>query len=68
MQFRGHDNPVNCLAFSPDGRYVVSGDTDNLIIVWDLEKRMMEEKLIGHEHLISDLKFTAEERWLISSS
>ncbi len=33
---RGHENWVWCAAFSPDGKFVVSGSTDATIRVWDL--------------------------------
>lgn len=35
---RGHDSYIHCLAFSPDGRHVVSGSLDATVLVWDLEQ------------------------------
>jgi RNA polymerase sigma factor (sigma-70 family) len=34
-QFRGFNTAVSCLAFSPDGRRLVSGLEDSTLLVWD---------------------------------
>jgi WD40 repeat protein len=36
--FRGHQNPVSCVAFSPDGRYAASGSRYGTLRVWKLPK------------------------------
>ncbi|KAH7918281.1 WD40 repeat-like protein [Leucogyrophana mollusca] len=33
---KGHKNIVNCLAYTPDGRYLISGSFDNTVRVWDV--------------------------------
>src|SRR5215831_1137334 len=35
---KGHDNVIDALAFSPDGRQLISGGADNTAIVWDMTK------------------------------
>lgn len=35
-RFQGHEDNVNCLAFSKDGRSLASGSVDSTVLVWDL--------------------------------
>jgi hypothetical protein len=34
--FDGHSCPITALAFSPDGRRIISGSTDTLAYIWDV--------------------------------
>jgi hypothetical protein len=43
---QGHKNPVTALAFLPDGRYILSGDSGGKIILWDMETGEM----VASEH------------------
>lgn len=59
-EFTGvHRGPVICAAFSPDGRYCVTGGEDRDIVLLDVEKR---ERLYrfpaGHRAAISHVTFT----------
>jgi WD40 repeat protein len=33
----GHTDPVTSVAFSPDGKRIVSGSWDNTVCIWDAE-------------------------------
>jgi len=37
LRMEGHDNSVSALAFTPDGKRLVSGGWDGRLIMWDLE-------------------------------
>jgi WD40 repeat protein len=35
--FKGHINNVTSLAFSPDGKFLVSGSVDKILKLWNVE-------------------------------
>ena len=43
----GHNESINCLAYSPDGQILISGSKDGKIKVWDVQKGFKEKKTIS---------------------
>ncbi|KAG6908666.1 hypothetical protein DXG01_003760 [Tephrocybe rancida] len=54
----GHSDAVLSVAFSPDGRRVVSGSLDSTIILWGLESKKAEATLRGHTKAVRCVKFS----------
>ncbi len=53
--YRGHKGDVACAAYSPDGRWLVSGGRDRTVRLWSLER---DEPLVFHGHA-NDVRLVA---------
>ena len=51
-QLSGHEGPVSTLAFTPDGRYLISGSWDRSIRIWSIFDRTQSSEVL---QLTSDL-------------
>lgn len=67
-QADGHDAPVVCLAFSPDGSLLASGAVDGSIRVWRVVDGREVAAFSGHEGKILALSFSPDLRTLWSGS
>ncbi len=66
--FRGHQNWVCSVAFSPDGTRLVSGSADRTIRLWDVSTGECLETLSGHGHGVWSVAFSPDGTRLISGS
>ncbi len=64
----GHTNIVNGLAFSRDGRFLISGGADHAAVVWDVQTGRMLHRLRGHTNDIYAVTFSADGRRAITGS
>jgi ribosomal RNA-processing protein 9 len=64
----GHRGHVLCLAVSVDGRYVVSGGSDNLIKVWNSEEQSLATTFSSHRGPVLGLVFQLGSMTLFSVS
>ncbi len=69
----GHENVVQALAFSPDGRRLVSGSQDKTAIVWDLapgpgQPPRLARRLKGHADHIYAVAFATGGRRVVTGS
>ncbi|PPR04541.1 hypothetical protein CVT26_002508 [Gymnopilus dilepis] len=66
---RGHTNTVASVAFSPDGRRIVSGSWDMTIWIWDSETgEPVRPPLLGHENLVFSVAFSLDGKKIASGS
>jgi WD40 repeat protein len=56
----GHTGTVTACGFSPDGRLIVSGDTDNTLKIWDAETGVELHTLLGHQAAVWDCAFSPD--------
>ncbi|MGK7904945.1 MAG: caspase family protein [Hormoscilla sp.] len=67
-RFSGHENSVWSVAFSPDGKRIVSGSKDNTIGLWDLEGNPIGEPFRGHENSVWLVAFSPDGKRIVSGS
>src|SRR5262249_6822362 len=65
--FAGHTGPTYCVAFSPDGRRIVSGSWD-CIKIWDVATGREILTLVGHTGEIRGVAFSPDGRRIASCS
>jgi WD40 repeat protein len=64
----GHTDWVTSIAFSPDGRRIVSGSEDKSVRVWDSSTGETLEVLEGHTHAVTSVAFSPDDRRIVSGS
>ncbi|NIM14810.1 MAG: hypothetical protein GTO45_22710 [Candidatus Aminicenantes bacterium] len=63
-----HSGTVNCVAVSPDGKYIVSGSYDQTLKLWDKSSGKEIRSFKGHEGDVSSVGFSPDGKHLISGS
>ena len=66
LTLRGHRSDVASVAFSPDGRSIVSGDFNGKIKVWDAETGKEIRTLRVHEGPVESVAFSPDGRRIVS--
>ncbi len=62
----GHLGMVGCVAFSPDGRLLVSGSADATLLVWDVNSQRIMQRLDGHSGFVRACAFLPDGRRVVS--
>jgi WD40 repeat protein/ankyrin repeat protein len=59
FELKGHKDVIDCLCFSPDGKYLLSGDASDEIIIWDvaLQVKKTHIKINNQSIGINDIQF-----------
>jgi len=66
--FSGHTDSVDGLAFSPDGRFALSGSLDNTARLWDIETGQEIHILTGHTAGIRNVAYSPDGKYLLTGS
>ncbi|MFY9233076.1 MAG: WD40 repeat domain-containing protein [Fimbriimonadaceae bacterium] len=67
IELGDHPQPVYALAWSPDGRYMASGDESARIFIWKTEDWSLWRQYRSHQRGIQQLDFNAQSTMLIST-
>ncbi len=65
---RGHTSSVYCVAFSPDGKYVVTGGRGNVAWVWEVGTWQPKVRLSGHSSPIYGVGFSRDGKFVVTAS
>ncbi len=63
---KGHEDWVNTAAFSPDGKFALSGSDDRTLRLWDLETGENVRVFEGHEDRVSSVAISPKGKFAIS--
>lgn len=64
----GHQKPVNCAVFSPDGRYIASGSFDKSVRLWSAITGQYIAAFRGHVGDVYLVSWSIDSRMLVSAS
>jgi len=64
----GHANDVRSVAFSPDGKQVLSGSLDHTIKLWDVESGREIRTFLGHTEWVNSVAFSPDGKQTLSCS
>ncbi len=65
---QGYPNWIHAFAFSPDGRYVLSGARDGILRLWSVETGELVATLLGHFAEIKTCMFSPDGAQILSAS
>jgi WD40 repeat protein len=65
-EVKAHVGEAHAVAFSPDGKRLISGGADKVALVWDVESGMIVQRLAGHTGLVTCAAFLAGGRQAVT--
>ncbi len=67
--YKGHTAAINTIAFSPNGKYIVSGSQDTTAIVWAANATTQKVAVLtGHTKPITSVTFSPGGKYIITAS
>ena len=66
--WKGHEDSVRSVAFSPDDKYVVSGSHDKTLRLWKVGSEDAVQVWRGHNGSVRSVAFSPDQKFVISGS
>ena len=67
LDFEAHSSDINTVAFSPDGKSILSGSDDKTMKLWDISGKLLQ-KFEGHSESVNSVAFSPDGKRIISGS
>ncbi|XP_037297331.1 periodic tryptophan protein 2 homolog isoform X2 [Manduca sexta] len=68
MKQQGHSLDMTCVAYSPDGLYLVTGGYDGKVKVWNTTNGFCFVTFSEHKSTVTSIVFSANKKFFVSSS
>ncbi|CAH0629125.1 unnamed protein product [Chrysodeixis includens] len=68
MKQQGHSLDMTCLAYSPDGLYIVTGGYDGKVKVWNTTSGFCFVTFNEHKSSVTSIVFSANKKFFVSAS
>lgn len=67
LTLKGHNDDVKTIAFSADGKTIVSGSIDKTVILWDVRTGQVKQRFTNHKGWVWSLAFSSDEATIASA-
>lgn len=68
MEWRDRRTPIVAVAFSPDGKSVLTSGWDRTVRLWDVATGNELRRFVGHASLVKSLAFSPDGKWVLTGS
>ena len=66
-RFKGHQDRVWSISFSPDGKYIATASGDKIARLWDLKGKLIQE-FKGHQDEVWSVSFSPDGKYIATAS
>lgn len=63
-----HAKEVTCILITSDNKYIISGSSDKLIRIWNVEKKRLKSVLSGHTSGVTCMALSSNNEYFVSGS